>query len=1007
MPVEFLSDEQAAQYGRYAGDPAPEQLSNFFFLNEAELALIAERRRDHNQLGFAVQLCTLRFLGSFLPNPVQVPSIVVRHVADQLHLPARVIARYALREETRYQHRRIIVAALDYRDFDGGQAVRLIRWLYAQLALSALRPSVLFDLATAQLIRRKVVLPGVTVLARLVARVRERFHARTFEQLSQKLSPSQRQALENLLILPSNARFTPLEVLRTSPARISSPALKAALHRIEQIRALGVSAIDLSEVPQSRQALLARHAQTAWAQTLLRMTPSRRQATLLIFLQALERSATDDALDLFDQFMTHLTLTGEVRRKRERLRTLKDLDQAALRLRDAVRVLLDETVSDGDLRELAFRAVSAGELRQAVETISALASEDADTSPEALSNAYGTVRRFLPAFLHTVELDGTASAQPLLDAWNFLRKLETGGRDRPQWRDAPRGFVSRAWQRRVFPHGGKTDHQAYTLCLLERLQQALRRREVFAPGSDRYGDPRAELLQGASWDAVSDDVCRALNRSLDPQPELERLRLELDGAYREVELNLPQNTALQLDGQPGQTRLRLTPLEPVPEPPGLERLQHAVAQRLPAVPLAALLLEVHAFTGLADAFTHVTDGTSRLRDLPLSVTAVLLAQACNIGLGAVAAPDVQALTLSRLSWVQQNYVRAETIVAANARLVDAQFSLPLAHTWGGGEVASADGLRFVVPVKTLHAGWNRKYFGSQRGVTYYNFTSDQFTGFHGIVIPGTLRDSLFILAGLLEQQTRLDPREIMADTHGSSDVVFGLFALLGYRFSPRLADLPDQRFWRLDREADYGALDDLSRHVVDERLIAAHWEDMLRLAGSLKLGKVKATAVMRTLQRGGSLSGLGRAIAEFGRIEKTLFLLNYVGDEAYRRRILRQINRGEQRHGVGRAVFHGRKGELRQKYREGMEDQLGALGLVVNAIVLWNTRYMGVALDDLRQAGKIEDERDISRLTPLLHGHIRMLGTYEFKLPEEIAQGQLRPLRDPDTVQAYLEGIEL
>lgn len=216
---------------------------------------------------------------------------------------------------------------------------------------------------------------------------------------------------------------------------------------------------------------------------------------MLIFLQALERSATDDALDLFDQFMTHLTLTGEVRRKQERLRTLKDLDQAALRLRDAVRVLLDETISDGDLRELAFRAVSAGELRQAVATVSALASEDADTSPEALSNAYGTVRRFLPAFLHTVELDGTASARPLLDAWTFLRKLETSGRDRPQWKDAPRGFVSRVWQRQVFPHGGKTDHQAYTLCLLERLQQALRRREVFAPGSDRYGDPRAELLQ--------------------------------------------------------------------------------------------------------------------------------------------------------------------------------------------------------------------------------------------------------------------------------------------------------------------------------------------------------------------------------------------------------------------------------------------------------------------------------------------------------------------------------
>ena len=104
-----------------------------------------------------------------------------------------------------------------------------------------------------------------------------------------------------------------------------------------------------------------------------------------------------------------------------------------------------------------------------------------------------------------------------------------------------------------------------------------------------------------------------------------------------------------------------------------------------------------------------------------------------------------------------------------------------------------------------------------------------------------------------------------------------LFALLGYRFSPRLADLADQRFWQLDKADDYGPLNELSRHVVNTRLIAEHWDDMLRLAGSLKLGKVKATAVMRTLQRAGTLSGPGRAVAEFGRVEKTLYLLAYMG----------------------------------------------------------------------------------------------------------------------------------
>ena len=146
-------------------------------------------------------------------------------------------------------------------------------------------------------------------------------------------------------------------------------------------------------------------------------------------------------------------------------------------------------------------------------------------------------------------------------------------------------------------------------------------------------------------------------------------------------------------------------------------------------------------------------------------------------------------------------------------------------------------------------------------------------------------------------------------------------------------------------------------------------------------------------------------MAEVGRIEKTLYLLNYVQDESYRRRILVQLNRGEGRHAVARAVFHGRKGELRQKYREGMEDQLGALGLVVNAIVLWNTRYIEVALDDLKRSGARVNPLDVARLSPLLHEHVNMLGKYDFTLPEGIASGQLRPLRDPDSLEEYLAQI--
>lgn len=157
---------------------------------------------------------------------------------------------------------------------------------------------------------------------------------------------------------------------------------------------------------------------------------------------------------------------------------------------------------------------------------------------------------------------------------------------------------------------------------------------------------------------------------------------------------------------------------------------------------------------------------------------------------------------------------------------------------------------------------------------------------------------------------------------------------------------------------------------------------------------------MRPLQRGKKPSTLGKAIGELGRISKTLYLLNYVDDEAYRRRILTQLNRGEGRHSLARAVFYGRRGEVRQRYREGQEEQLGALGLVVNAIVLWNTYYMDVALNQL-QSQQIIYPEDVARLSPLGFEHINILGRYSFNLSEDLKNGAMRPLRDSNDLNEF------
>ena len=193
-------------------------------------------------------------------------------------------------------------------------------------------------------------------------------------------------------------------------------------------------------------------------------------------------------------------------------------------------------------------------------------------------------------------------------------------------------------------------------------------------------------------------------------------------------------------------------------------------------------------------------------------------------------------------------------------------------------------MRFVVPVPTIYARPNRKFFGPKRGITWLSMINDQAAGLGAKVVSGTPRDSLHMIDALYARDGGQRPDIVVTDTGSYSDLVFGLVHLLGMSYRPQLADLPDQQLWRINPDASYG------------------------------------------------------------RIFKSLHVLTYVDDETYRRDIKGQSNLTEGRYDLGRTVFHGHKGEIYQRYHVGMEEQLGALGLVLNCIVLWNTFYMNAAI---------------------------------------------------------------
>ena len=430
------------------------------------------------------------------------------------------------------------------------------------------------------------------------------------------------------------------------------------------------------------------------------------------------------------------------------------------------------------------------------------------------------------------------------------------------------------------------------------------------------------------------------------------LAARLDRAWRQVAANLPGNPAARIERRDGRDELVLSPLDKIERPPSLIALQAAISARMPKIDLPDVMLEVAARSGFADAFTHVSERHARVEEFATSLCGALVAQACNIGFEPMVRTDQPALSRNRLSWVSQNFIRSETIAAANARIVAAQNALPIAHVVGkrGGGVgrrASASSR----PAAPSMPGPTRNTSAPGRGITYYNLVSDQFTGLNAVVVPGTLRDSLLILGLLLEQETDLEPAEIMTDTAAYADTVFGLFWLLGYQFSPRLADIGDARFWRIDRTADYGALNGLARHRIDTELIKRNWEDLLRLAGSLKLGRIHAGAIMRVLQVKDRPTTLARALAELGRDHQDHAHARLCRQQGQAPRILTQLNRQEFRHRLARRVCHGDRGEIRKAHRQEQEEQLGALGLTLNAIALWNAIYIQAALEQLTREG--------------------------------------------------------
>jgi TnpA family transposase len=435
--------------------------------------------------------------------------------------------------------------------------------------------------------------------------------------------------------------------------------------------------------------------------------------------------------------------------------------------------------------------------------------------------------------------------------------------------------------------------------------------------------------------------------------------------------------------------LRIAPLKAA-TPEEADAAAEALYGALPGVRVTDLLADVDRWTGFSEAFTHLHTGLPA-EERRIVMTAVL-ADATNLGLTRMA-EACSVASYRQLAWTAGWHLREDTYRRALARVVNAQQARPLARAFGAGTSSSSDGQHFQVGGAGEAVGAVNRHFGREPTVGFYTHVSDRYVPFHAAVLPGSAGEAAHVIDGLLYHEADLDISVHHTDGGGVSDHVFGLAHVLGFRFAPRIPNIAERKLHAFDAPERWPALAPLIGGRVDEALIAAHYDDVLRLAASVRTGAASASLMLKRLGAYPRQNGLALALREIGRIERTLWTLDWVEEPRLRRQATVELNKGESRNALARAVCFHRLGRLRDRSHEGQRHRASGLALVTAAIVLWNTVYLERALGAMARVGRQVDQALLPHLAPLGWQHINLTGDYLWSDMTPLDSDGFRPLQ--------------
>ena len=961
-------------------------------------------RTSTNQACFILTAGYFRARHKFFGNqfhPTDLIFAATRLGVNETDIKARLYDK-----RTTIRHQQVLLDFFGYRRFDE-EARRLLTRAIAGQASAQVRPKVMLLEAIEFLLEHRVALPGYTTLADLIGDEINRHQRSLIKIVSTHLTAAQRQRLDLLLekepateaagTVPQVQRYR-LTLLKkfhqsTKPGRIKANLadwqLLSGLY--EEVEAV-ITALGLSHEGLSYYAHAVIKAEIF---QVTRRATADRYLHLLAFIAYQTFRLQDVLIDTLLQCVQTTLNTTQREHKEQYYQSrgqrhqaiqgmLAGLDKHLLTAFTEIQRIIAEPELDAQEKvtriaqlieqqepERNHVTAQVRELQHAVQT----AEHDHDYYA-MLGKKSLKLQNRVADIVRCVRFDQGSAAPSLLKAIAYYQEKE-GELDK----HAPTAFLPAREQETIFDDKGKLQVSLYKALLFVGIAEAIKAGTLNLRRSHKYRSLEDYLIAQDDWQATrSDYLQRAdLTKFADCHLTLRELRRTLEQQYRVTNERYLAGHNLLLKFRPDQTFYVTTPKA---EEQDNETFLPAFFPERKYISLLEVLATVNEATHFLAEFTHWQQKHQRRQPSEKTLLAGIVGLGCDIGEKKIAqiSQQINEHELeSTLNW----YFSIPNLHAANDRILSVldQLELPNLYRRDPHKLhTSSDGQKFEVAVESLNARHSFKYFGQNKGATVYSFIDERHLLWHSTVISSAEREAAYVIDGLLHNEVvKSDIHS--TDTHGYGEIIFGATFLLGFAFAPRIAHLDRQRLYAFEKrkvyqEKGYAILPDA---YIDTTLIAAQWDEMLRFIATIKLKHTTASQLFKRLNSYSRQHPLYCALKEFGKIPKTIFILKYLDDAAFRQAIEKQLNKIESAQKFSRAISFGHGQEIIQADKTEQDLAEGCRRLIKNAIICWNYLYLTQQLQEAQT-----EERRAGLIAAIKNGsvvswqHINLHGEYDF-----------------------------